>query len=277
MIVFWDRLSADHCAALQVVAPQLGVAARRDASLRERAYDYARAIAGAASNGSFFARRRIAFLLSGSHAPCGACNPAPDAPGLRTARTRRRRRPDILWAVAHGDVCAYRKVYRSHREGSEDSGAAIEQPTKFELAVNLKTDEGHRDRHSSATTFPSDEVINETSRDYRVNPTSSLLICKSLMLGDSEHGPCRTRMRCCNPRRPARFVEHPGRPSARSPCRRGPVPDVLRTSRARMKNDGRTCDAGQNCSARAGRKGDVYHRPAETEKTSSPARSIQGP
>jgi putative ABC transport system substrate-binding protein len=138
MTVFWDRLSTDHWAVLQAVAPQLGVQLN-GIELRERPYDYASAIAGAASSGSFlYAGGSPFFFLD----------------RVRLAELAIQHRMAMICElrelVVAGGLISYgpsltamfalaaRYVDRIAK-GAKTSTLPIEQPTKFELVINLKT------------------------------------------------------------------------------------------------------------------------------------------
>ena len=137
MTVFWDKASADHWAALQVVAPRFGVQLN-GIEFAERPYDYERAIANAAAR-AIFSTRADRHSSSSTVRASPNRHQAPHGHGLRTTRTGRRGRPDFVWAVPHGNVCACREVRRSHRERCKARRPASKQPNKFRVVVNLKT------------------------------------------------------------------------------------------------------------------------------------------
>jgi putative ABC transport system substrate-binding protein len=139
MTVFWDRPSADHWAALQAVAPQLGVRLT-DVEFREQPYDYDRAIAEVAP-----ANRK--FLLA-----VGSPFFFLDRARLADFALRHRMvsMVNTREAVTAGSLMSYGSSLTGMFElaanyvdriakGAKPSDLPIQQPTKFELVINLKT------------------------------------------------------------------------------------------------------------------------------------------
>ena len=136
--MFWDRASADHWAAAQVVAPQFGVRLT-GVEFRERPYDYDKAIAGVApGNRTFliavaspfffldrarladFAFRHRAVLLTSTREAVVAGSLMSYGPSLTG-----------MFALAANYVDRIAK-------GAKPRDLPIEQPIKFELVANLK-------------------------------------------------------------------------------------------------------------------------------------------
>ncbi len=139
MIVLWDRSSADHWASLQAVAPQLGVRLT-GVELRERPYDYDQATAKVASDGRNF--------LWAAGSPFFFLDRA------RLAEFALRNRMislfDVRELVAAGGLVSYgpsltrmfalaANYVDRIAKGAKPADLPIEQPTKFELVINLKT------------------------------------------------------------------------------------------------------------------------------------------
>jgi putative ABC transport system substrate-binding protein len=139
MTVFWDRSSADHWAALQAAAPRFGVRLT-GIEFRERPYDYARAIADVAPDsrkvlfavGSpffFLDRARLAeFTLQHRMLAMVTSREEVAAGGFMSYGPSL----DAMFALAANYVDRIAK-------GAKPADLPIEQPTKFELVVNLKT------------------------------------------------------------------------------------------------------------------------------------------
>ena len=140
VVVFWDRISADQWQAAQAAAPNLGLRLI-GVELREQPYDYERAIAQVPPA----ARRALVVLTS----------PLFGLPErARLPEFARRHRMASMYSlrefVSVGGLISYGArlpaMYRRAAEyvdriakGAKTSDLPIEQPTKFELAVNLET------------------------------------------------------------------------------------------------------------------------------------------
>jgi putative tryptophan/tyrosine transport system substrate-binding protein len=158
MTVFWDRSSADHWAVMQAVAGQFGLKLN-GIEFRERPYDYERAIAGAASAGSFlYAGGSPFFFLDRVLLAEFAIQHR-----LMTAGETRE-------LVAAGGLISYgpsltamfalaAKYVDRIAKGTRTADLPIEQPTKFELVVNLKTAKAIGIDIPQALVTRADEVI----------------------------------------------------------------------------------------------------------------------
>jgi putative tryptophan/tyrosine transport system substrate-binding protein len=158
MTVFWDRSSADHWAVLQAVAPQLGVQLN-GTEFRERPYQYEQAFANAGAEDSFFYaggspfffldRSRLAELAIQHHmAMTCELREQVTAGGLMSYG------PSLtgMFALAANYVDRI-------AEGAKPSDLPIEQPTKFELVINLKTAKAVGVEIPSVLLARADEVI----------------------------------------------------------------------------------------------------------------------
>ena len=139
MTVFWDRASGIHWEALQAAAPQLGVRLT-GIEFREWPYDYEWAIADVAPDGRkfllacasplfFVDRERLAeFALRHRMLSMLGTRESVVAGGLMSYG------PSLsgMFALAANYVDRIAK-------GAKPADLAIEQPTKFELIINLKT------------------------------------------------------------------------------------------------------------------------------------------
>jgi putative tryptophan/tyrosine transport system substrate-binding protein len=138
MTVFWDRSSSDHWAVLQAVAGQFGVKLN-GIEFRERPYDYERAIVSATSSGSFFYAGGSPFFFL-------------DRARLAEFAIRHRLAMacELREWVAAGGLISYgpsltamfalaAKYVDRIAKGAKTADLPVEQPTKFELAINLKT------------------------------------------------------------------------------------------------------------------------------------------
>jgi len=156
--VLWDKASADHWTALQAVAPRSGIEVT-GIELREQPYDYDRAFAEAATRSNFFyaggspfffrdrvrlaelaVKHRLASIaelrehvLSGSLMSYG--------PSLTA-----------LFALAANYVDRIAK-------GAKPADLTVEQPTKFELLVNLRTAKALGLEFPASLMARADEVI----------------------------------------------------------------------------------------------------------------------
>ncbi|MBI1774755.1 MAG: ABC transporter substrate-binding protein [Proteobacteria bacterium] len=137
--VFWDRPSADYWAALQAVAPRLGVRLA-GVEFRERPYDYERAIAEVAPDNRqfllahaspffFLDRVRLAeFALQHRMVSMLGTRESVLAGGL------------ISYGPSLTGMFALAANYVDRiATGTKPTNMPIEQPTKFELVINLKT------------------------------------------------------------------------------------------------------------------------------------------
>jgi len=157
--MFWDRLSADQWQAAQNVAATLGLRLS-GIELREPPYDYERALGEAPSDhrgmvivatSPFFFRdrERIADFASRHRIPSMfVFREWVEAGGLLSYG------PSIT--ALFGRVAEF--VDRIAR-GAKPADLPIEQPTKFELVVNLKTARAIGIEPSTAILLRADEVI----------------------------------------------------------------------------------------------------------------------
>jgi putative tryptophan/tyrosine transport system substrate-binding protein len=158
MTVLWDRLSADHWAVLQEVAPRSGIQLS-GIELREQPYDYERAVATAASAGRFLYAEGSPFFFR-------------DRAMLADIAIRHRVAliSEVRELVAAGYLMSYgpsltamfalaaNYVDRLAR-GAKPAELPVEQPTKFELVVNLKTAKAIGIELSATLLARVDEVI----------------------------------------------------------------------------------------------------------------------
>jgi putative ABC transport system substrate-binding protein len=158
MTVFRDRSSADHWAVLQSVAGQFGVKLN-GIEFRERPYDYERAIASAASVGSFFYAGGSPFFFL-------------DRDRLAEFAIRHRLAMvcELREHVAAGGLISYgpsltamfalaAKYVDRIAKGAKTADLPVEQPTKFELAINLATAKAIGIEIPPALMTRADEVI----------------------------------------------------------------------------------------------------------------------
>jgi len=158
MTVFWDKASADHWAALQAMAPRSGIEVT-GIEFRERPYDYDRALMDAAARGNFFyAGGSPFFFLDRTHlaqlaikhrmASIGELREHIMAGGLMSYG------PSLtsMFALAANYVDRIAK-------GAKPADLPVEQPTKFELIVNLKTAKALGLEFPAALVSRADEVI----------------------------------------------------------------------------------------------------------------------
>jgi putative tryptophan/tyrosine transport system substrate-binding protein len=138
--VFWDRISADQWRAAQSAAPELGLRLA-GIEFREQPYDYERAVAQLPSEG-----RRVLIVLT---SPVFA---VPDRARLPDFALRHRLASmfSLREFVNVGGFMSYgasfTAMFRRAAEyvdriarGAKPADLPIEQPTKFELVINLKT------------------------------------------------------------------------------------------------------------------------------------------
>ena len=138
MTVFWDKSSADHWAALQAVAPRSGIELT-GIEFRQQPYDYDRAFAEAAGRGNFsYAGGSPFFFL--------------DRVGLAEFAIRHRMSMvcELRELVIAGGLMSYGTSITAMfalaanyvdriAKGAKPADLPVEQPTKFELVINLKT------------------------------------------------------------------------------------------------------------------------------------------
>lgn len=138
MTVFWDKASADHWAALQAAAPRSGLKLT-GIEFREQPYDYDRAFAEAAARGNFcyaggspffFLDRTRLAQLAIQHRMAIVCELGEQvaAGSLMSYGTS----ITAMFALAANYVDRIAK-------GAKPADLPVEQPTKFELVINLKT------------------------------------------------------------------------------------------------------------------------------------------
>jgi putative ABC transport system substrate-binding protein len=156
-IVFWDRISADQWNAAQSAAPALGLRLT-GIELREQPYDYEKALAQAQADhhsnlfvmtSPFFFRDRAQLAdLALRHRMISmfAFREWVDAGGLLSPSITGmyRRAADYVDRIARG---------------AKPEDLPIEQPTKFELVVNLKTARAVGIELATAILLRADEVI----------------------------------------------------------------------------------------------------------------------
>jgi putative ABC transport system substrate-binding protein len=158
MTVFWDKASADHWAALQTVALRSGIELT-GVEFRERPYDYDRAFVEAAARGNFFYaggspfffldRARMAELAI-KHRMAAICELREHVivGGLMSYG------PSLtaMFALAANYVDRIAK-------GAKPADLPVEQPTKFELLINLKTAKALGLEFPASLMARADEVI----------------------------------------------------------------------------------------------------------------------
>jgi putative ABC transport system substrate-binding protein len=137
--VFWDRLSAYYWAALKAAAPKLGVRLA-DVEFRERPYDYERAIAEVEPD-----NRKFLLSMASPFFFLDRVNLAKFALQHRMISMLNSRE-----SVAAGGLISYGPPLTGTfalaadyidriAKGAKPSDLPIQQPTKFELVINLKT------------------------------------------------------------------------------------------------------------------------------------------
>jgi putative ABC transport system substrate-binding protein len=137
--VFWDRASADYWAALQAVAPQLGVRPT-GVEFRVRPYDYDSAIAEVAPN-----NRRVLFTVGSPFFFLDRARLAELALQHRMVLMNYTRETAVAgglmsYAPSLTGMFALAADYVDRiAKGNKPADLPIQQPTKFELVINLKT------------------------------------------------------------------------------------------------------------------------------------------
>jgi putative ABC transport system substrate-binding protein len=135
--VFWDKASADHW-AVQAVAPRSGLKLN-GIEFREQPYDYDRAFAEAAASGNFFYAGGSPFFFL-------------DRTRLAELAIKHRMVTigELREHVIAGSLMSYGPSLTAMfaraadyvdriAKGAKPADLPVEQPTKFELVINLKT------------------------------------------------------------------------------------------------------------------------------------------
>jgi putative ABC transport system substrate-binding protein len=158
MTVFWDKSSADHWAALQAVAPRSGLELT-GSEFRAQPYDYEQAMAEAAARGKFVYHGGSPFFFLDR---------------LRIVESAIRHRMAVITElreeVTAGSLMSYGPSITAMfalaanyvdriAKGAKPADLPVEQPTKFELVINLKTAKALGLEFPASLMTRADEVI----------------------------------------------------------------------------------------------------------------------